>query len=178
MTRRGSLATLTAALAFAACGVQAIPGPMDLGRYEAALVRHMNGRYSGTVSAIDGGGICEHAGGTYSLDMVSRSPFRCVYEDLDASCDHAQHAFIDVVEGQLAVAGAPAIDARGSLRLDVKVGADERDVAMARFELYVGGAQVLRHHPGVFHPDDGPSGFWASVGGICNLAIAEFTAAE
>lgn len=178
MGQIGWLAAITVAWALAACGVQAIPGPMDLGRYEADLVRQMNGRYSGTLSAIDGGGICEHAGGTYSLGLVSRSPFRCVYEDLDASCDDAQHAFIDVVEGHLVVADAPAIDALGSLRLDVMVGADERDVAMARFELNVGGAQVLRHYPGVFHPDDGPSGFWASVGGICELGIAEFVATE
>ena len=152
---------------------------MDLGRYETALVRHMNGRYSGTVSAIEGGGICQHAGGTYSLDMVSRSPFRCVYEDLDASCDHAQHASIDVVEGHLAVADAPAIDASGPLRLDVTVGPDERDIPMANFHLYVSGAEVLRsHRNNAFHPDDGPPGFRVSVGGICALGIAEFAANE
>ena len=179
MTENVSLAATVAACAFAACGVEATPSPMDLGRYEAALVRQMNGRYSGTVSAIEGGGICEHAGGTYTLDLVSRSPFRCVYEDLDASCDYARHAYLDVLEGHLAAADAPAIDTQGWLHLDVRVGSGGRDVAMASIQLYDNGVTRLRSYPdGGFPPDDGPTEFVALVGGVCKLAIAEFTPTE
>ena len=91
----------------------------------------------------------------------------------------AQKAAIDVVEGHLAVADAPAIDARGSLLVHVGVGDDARDVAVATVNLRVNVVHEISSSPdGGFRPDDGPGGFEVHAGWACVLGIAAFAANE